>query len=322
MPAIKLKNQPIVLESVTPLALHCVTWAMYNKLFLKILDSSIWLQPHPTRIVWFTLLAAMDEDGYAHFAAVENLAARARVTIDEAKAAIECFTSPDPDSSNPDNEGRRIERVPGGYMVLNAAAHRREFNRNIQREQTRQRVARHRLKKGVTPEDTGNGEVASNGVTAPLHTVTAPLPNVTAVYASESVSESGRKGESEGKTYSTGARVVIHYLNEKANRKFREVEDHLKIIEARLHGEGVTLEGVKTMIDRQAAIWLKDAKMVEYLTPQTLFAKCNFAKYYDDRDRPLPKDTNDKPNPRNQNCTGDGDARAKRIAAEVARRQA
>lgn len=203
MPPLKPRKNTIVLEPVTPFALQCVTWAMYNKLFLKILDSSIWLQPHPTRIVWFTLLAAMDEDGYAHFAAIENLAARARVTIDEAKAAIECFTSPDPDSSNPDNEGRRVERVPGGYMVLNAAAHRREFNRNIQREQTRQRVAKHRAKKGVTLEDSGNTTVTENTVTAPLHTVTAPLPNVTAVYENASESDSRKEGAGE-KTKESG----------------------------------------------------------------------------------------------------------------------
>ena len=34
---------------------------MYNKLFTKILDSSIWLAPDPVRLVWITLLAAMDE---------------------------------------------------------------------------------------------------------------------------------------------------------------------------------------------------------------------------------------------------------------------
>ena len=43
---------------------------MYNKLFTKILDSSIWLESDGTRIVWMTLLAAMDQDGFAQFASV------------------------------------------------------------------------------------------------------------------------------------------------------------------------------------------------------------------------------------------------------------
>lgn len=120
---------------------------MFNKLFTKILDSSIWLEPDSTRIVWFTLLAAMDEDGYAHFSAIENLASRARVSVEAAKAAIDCFLSPDPNSSNPDNEGRRVERIPGGFLVLNARYYRDILNRVTQREKTRQRVKIHRFKK-------------------------------------------------------------------------------------------------------------------------------------------------------------------------------
>lgn len=156
---------------------------MFNKLFTKILDSSIWLEPTPTRIVWITLLAAMDEDGYAHFSAIENLASRARVTVDEAKTAIECFLAPDPNSGNPDNEGRRIERVPGGYMVLNAKCHRDAVNRIIFREQTRLRVAKHRSQKRVTHP-----------------TVTPPLPNVTSESEHENASEvKAGKGGGGGK---------------------------------------------------------------------------------------------------------------------------
>lgn len=120
---------------------------MFNKLFTKILDSSIWLEPLPTRIVWITLLAAMDRDGYAHFSAIENLALRARVTVAEAEEAVKCFMSPDPNSANPDNKGRRIERVPGGFLILNAQQHRDTINRDVQREQTRERVAKHRAAK-------------------------------------------------------------------------------------------------------------------------------------------------------------------------------
>jgi hypothetical protein len=125
---------------------------MYNKLFTKILDSSIWLAPDPHRLVWITFLAAMDEDGNAMFASAANVAARARVTREQAEAAIASFEAPDPDSGDPDNEGRRIERFPGGWHVLNAAKYRALVTKAIIREQTRVRVARHREKAnaGVT----------------------------------------------------------------------------------------------------------------------------------------------------------------------------
>lgn len=122
---------------------------MYNRLFTKILDSSVWLEPIATRIVWVTLIAAMDQDGVAHFSAVENLANRARVSIDEAETAIKCFLSPDSNSGDPEHEGRRVERIPGGFLILNAGKYREIFSREIQREQTRIRVAKHREKKRV-----------------------------------------------------------------------------------------------------------------------------------------------------------------------------
>lgn len=100
--------------------------AMYVKLFSKILDSSIWLEPPATCKVWITLLAAKDRNGFAQFASIKNLAHRAVVTLEQAEVAVECLSSPDPDSSNPENEGKRIEKVPGGFLILNS-----EFYRNL-----------------------------------------------------------------------------------------------------------------------------------------------------------------------------------------------
>ena len=140
---------------------------VYNKLFTKILDSSIWLEPTATRIVWLTLIAGMDEDGFVALASVANLAHRARVEIADAAEAVRILEAPDENSSDPDNEGRRIERVTGGWMVLNAPKYRDLVTRTVSREQTRIRVARYREKKSgnapcngdVTP---GNGTVTQS----------------------------------------------------------------------------------------------------------------------------------------------------------------
>jgi hypothetical protein len=119
---------------------------VFSKLFRSILDSSIWLEAEPTRIVWLTLLAAKDEDGFARFATVENLAARARVALADTRKAVTILEGPDAQSSNPDHEGRRIERVPGGWMVLNAKLYDGIAKRETEREQVRERVRRHRSK--------------------------------------------------------------------------------------------------------------------------------------------------------------------------------
>ena len=132
----------------------------------------------------------MDEGGYCHFSALENLAARAHVSCAKARRAIECFESPDKNSENLANEGRRIERVPGGYLVLNAGYYRAKFSREIEKEQTRIRVARYRAKLSV--REVENDECNKSTVTEALHTVSPAS-------ASDSVQSIKKKGESEGK---------------------------------------------------------------------------------------------------------------------------
>ncbi len=117
---------------------------MYNKLFSKIVTSSIWLEPTPTRMIWITFLAVMDEDGFAPFASVANLAHTARIEMNEAAEAVKILESPDENSGDKDHEGRRIERVPGGWMVLNAGKYRDIVTRVVAREKTRERVRRFR----------------------------------------------------------------------------------------------------------------------------------------------------------------------------------
>jgi hypothetical protein len=156
---------------------------VYNKLFTKILDSSIWLESTPTRIVWLTFIAVMDEDGFAAFASVGNVAHRARVTLEEAAAAIALLEGPDPDSGDPDNQGKRLERVPGGWMVLNAKKHRDMVTRVVIQEQTRERVRRHR-------------ELKRNSNGSETH---QPLPCNAPVTPSESESDTETKARSEAR---------------------------------------------------------------------------------------------------------------------------
>jgi hypothetical protein len=126
---------------------------LYNKLFTKILDSSIWLEDSDTRIVWITLLAVMDEQGFCRFAYPANVARRARVSPAAAVAALKKFEAPDPLSPEDDNEGRRIERVAGGYVVLNAGRYREQMTREEIRRQDAERARRYReRKRSVTPE--------------------------------------------------------------------------------------------------------------------------------------------------------------------------
>lgn len=174
---------------------------MYNQLFTKILDSSLWLEPDPTRIVWVTLLAAMDETGFCSFASVRNLAHRARVTDEECNAAVTVLEGPDANSSDPDNEGRRIERVPGGWMVLNAPKYKKITTRNKSKEQTKLRVQKHRARKtcnapvtqcndSVAPSESGSESGSNTYLTN--RTDEAERPN------GSKVSERGEERQARG----------------------------------------------------------------------------------------------------------------------------
>ncbi len=138
---------------------------MYNKLFTKILDSSVWLAPDPHRLVWITLIAAMDQDSFCAFACTQNLAARARVSIEQTEQAVIAFEGPDPFGPDQEYEGRRIERVQGGWFILNGQKYRTTVTRAIQSEQSRLRMQRFRDKQRNEPQRLRN-------VTSRLRSVT------------------------------------------------------------------------------------------------------------------------------------------------------
>jgi hypothetical protein len=106
----------------------------YAKLFDNITLSSVWAERDPIRIVWITLLALKNENGVIE-ASVPGLANLARVSLEDCVEALQKFESPDPYSRNPENEGRRIEKIAGGWVVLNHELYRRKLSPQEKREQ-------------------------------------------------------------------------------------------------------------------------------------------------------------------------------------------
>ena len=88
---------------------------------------------------------------------------------------------------------------------------------------------------------------------------------------SESESESETPAEPDPKTVLTeNAKEVIDYLNSKAGTKYRYSETSLRHIRARLN-ETYSVDDCKAVIDKKAAEWMGDAKLQQYLRPETLF---------------------------------------------------
>lgn len=83
-------------------------------------------------------------------------------------------------------------------------------------------------------------------------------------------------------------REIVEYLNKRANVHYRTTSKKTQTcIHARL-AEGFTIDDFKTVIDKKCADWLDDAKMAQYLRPETLFGT-KFESYLN------AKVTNNKP---------------------------
>jgi len=95
----------------------------FAKLFASITESSLWDYPDAIRIVWITMLAMANRDGYVG-SSIPGLAARSRTTIEVVEEALRLFMSPDPYSRNVEHEGRRVEKVDRGWLILNFATYR------------------------------------------------------------------------------------------------------------------------------------------------------------------------------------------------------
>ena len=95
----------------------------FTKLVPEIIQSSIWNETSDVRCVWITMLAMKDQDGYVR-GNINTLTRMANVGVDAVIEAVKKFTSPDPSSHTPNDDGRRIEPTHGGWMVLNHSLYR------------------------------------------------------------------------------------------------------------------------------------------------------------------------------------------------------
>jgi len=115
----------------------------YTKLFSTIVTSSIWTADDATRIVWITMLAISDKNGEIH-ASIPGLARLAGVSLEACEKAITTFLSPDAYSRTKEDEGRRLEVIDGGWMLLNHAKYRRMASDEERKEQAAVRQQRFR----------------------------------------------------------------------------------------------------------------------------------------------------------------------------------
>lgn len=129
----------------------------------------------------------------------------------------------------------------------------------------------------VEPE----GELKGN---TPLSTLHSPSPTPNSIHTLSGKPDGVGRLKPRGLHPDT--ELALEYLNMVSKRAFRKVPTNLAIVSARLSEAGVTLEGVKAMIDRQVTRW-SGTTQAEYLRPETLFNRTKFDSYYASKDEPV-----------------------------------
>lgn len=149
-----------------------------------------------------------------------------------------------------------IEIVDKVVTIPNWEKHQNLDKMEQVRQQTRERVARHREKQKLLASDRNDEELTESNVTKPL-----PITQGNAI---------DKDKEKDKDIYINIYIDVVTHLNAKAGTKYKpstaKTKSHIK---ARLD-EGFTLEDFKTVIDKKCAEWV-GTEFEQYLRPETLF---------------------------------------------------
>jgi hypothetical protein len=130
---------------------------LYARVFLQILDSSLaenWQARHV-----FEDLMKLSDDGIVDMTR-EAISRRTNIPLDVINAAIAILESPDPDSRDPEEDGRRLLRLDEhrdwGWRIVNSPKYEAIRSKEDQRIKTADRVRRHREKKSplASPKET------------------------------------------------------------------------------------------------------------------------------------------------------------------------
>lgn len=142
---------------------------MYGKIFESIYEGSLYGQWEAI-VTMQQLIVICDPDGNVDMTP-QAISGKTSIPFDIIKKGLDVLSELDPYTRTPGEEGRRITLIddhkPWGWHLVNHEKYKRLVDIETVREQTRERVRKHRVLQGVTVTD-GNGCVtdgnACNGI--------------------------------------------------------------------------------------------------------------------------------------------------------------
>lgn len=118
-----------------------MAYASWSPLWSGIVDSSIWCEPDHVRIIFVTMLALKDAD-HIYRGTAFQLSRRANKTEAEVLDALKILSAPDTRrAENQEFEGRRIEAVEEGWLILNGEKYRQLVSIEMKRARNRRAQA-------------------------------------------------------------------------------------------------------------------------------------------------------------------------------------
>lgn len=134
---------------------------MFGKIFTRLWHATLYGQP-VNQLVFIYLICHADSSGTVEVVP-EAIAGDTGLPLEAVTTALEFLEQPDPRSSSPEHEGRRIVRIGTGCMwhVVNYEKYRGMRDADDRRRQTRESVRRHRerVSHGKPPKaEVGSGE--------------------------------------------------------------------------------------------------------------------------------------------------------------------
>lgn len=118
----------------------------FTPLFSQVVDSSIWDEEYFVRVLWMTLLAKKDSDHIVRGTAYQ-ISRWANMSEKEVLEGMKVLSSPDKKRIEPQPfEGRRVERVEEGWLVLNGQKYE-ELMKKIAEQARKARWARNKREK-------------------------------------------------------------------------------------------------------------------------------------------------------------------------------
>jgi hypothetical protein len=116
----------------------------WTPIFSRIVDSSLWMEPDHVVKVFLTMLAKKDSDMVVRGSAF-NISQWAKKTEAETLEALKILSSPDTKRIEPQlYDGRRIERVEDGWLILNGKMYRDLMVKENERARKRRWAAERR----------------------------------------------------------------------------------------------------------------------------------------------------------------------------------